>query len=63
MIKTHLSSVLLDNPDHQVAAALNLANRTGEVEDVVGSALLPASNSGAYINGQYIIMGGGTMAR
>ena len=63
VIKTRLSAALWDHSDLQETADENPANRIGEVGDVVGSALLLASDAGAYINGQYIIMDGGAMAR
>jgi len=63
VIKTRLSQALWDRPEVQELAEQNPANRIGEVEDVAGSALLLASDAGSYINGQYIIMDGGSMAR
>jgi dehydrogenase/reductase SDR family member 4 len=63
VIKTRLSAALWDHPGQQDTAPDNPAARLGEVDDVAGSALLLASDAGAYINGQYIIMDGGAMAR
>lgn len=63
VIKTRLSAALWDHPGQEDTPPANPAARLGEVEDVAGSALLLASDAGAYINGQYIIMDGGAMAR
>ena len=64
LIKTRLSQALWDNPQRQEQAeAAGPAGRIGEVKDVSGAALLLASDAGSYINGQYIIMDGGSMAR
>ena len=63
LIKTRLSQALWDNPQRQEQAEAGLAGQIGEVEDISGAALLLASGAGSFINGQYIIIDGGAMAR
>lgn len=63
VIKTRLSQALWDNPQTRELADAGLARRIGEVEDISGAALLLASEAGSFINGQYIIIDGGSMAR
>jgi NAD(P)-dependent dehydrogenase (short-subunit alcohol dehydrogenase family) len=62
LIKTDFARALWQNPeDERAKAALNPLRRLGEVSDVAGVVLMLASEAGAYINGQVIVIDGGSM--
>ena len=61
IIKTDFAKALYENPmTHQMAVKQIPLGRLGEVDDVSGVAVLLASRAGQYINGQTIVVDGGT---
>lgn len=62
LIKTDFAKALWQDPENERAkAAVNPLRRLGRVEDVAGVVVMLASAAGAYINGQVIVVDGGTM--
>ncbi|MBS3809903.1 MAG: SDR family oxidoreductase [Desulfobacterales bacterium] len=61
VIKTQLSRALWDGPQGEEAAGKMPLRRLGEVQDLAGAALLLASDAGAYMTGQYIVVDGGEL--
>jgi len=60
VIKTVLSRALWDNPQAEARFKASPMGRAGEVQDIAGAALLLASGAGAYINGETLIIDGGS---
>ncbi len=62
LIKTDFAKALWHDPEAERAkAAVNPLRRLGTVEDIAGVVVMLASPAGAYINGQVIVVDGGTM--
>lgn len=62
LIKTDFAKALWQDPEVERAkASANPLRRLGTVEDIAGVVLMLASAAGAYINGQTIVVDGGTM--
>lgn len=63
LIKTDFARALWDNPE--AAERFNKTHpmrRMGEPRDIAGAAVFLASAAGAYVNGQTIVIDGGTLA-
>ena len=60
LIKTDFARGLWENPDILKAYTSNVPmRRIGESDEIAGAAIMLASDAGAYINGQTIIIDGG----
>jgi NAD(P)-dependent dehydrogenase (short-subunit alcohol dehydrogenase family) len=61
LIKTDFARGLWENPDilNKVLES-NPMRRIGEPDEIAGAAILLSSNAGSYINGQTIVIDGGT---
>tara|TARA_B100001093_G_scaffold163510_1_gene155875 strand:+ start:125 stop:892 length:768 start_codon:yes stop_codon:yes gene_type:complete len=61
LVKTDFAKGLWENPDilNKVLES-NPMRRIGEPDEIAGAAILLSSNAGSYINGQTIVIDGGT---
>ena len=60
-IKTDFAKALWENPDIlKTVLGTTPMQRIGEPEEIAGVAVMLASNAGNYINGQTIVVDGGT---
>lgn len=62
-VMTDLPMSLLDDAQKQLFAERTAVKRWGQVEDMVGPALLLSSQAGAYITGTVILADGGMICR
>jgi NAD(P)-dependent dehydrogenase (short-subunit alcohol dehydrogenase family) len=63
MIRTELSRPNWSNPDYlKFYETITPLGRVGELSDIVGAALLLASNASSYISGSTILLNGGGLA-
>ena len=61
LIKTDFARALWENPDNlKRSLASTPMARIGEPEEIAGAAVFLASKAGAYVNGQMIVVDGGT---
>lgn len=61
LIKTDFARALWENPDNlKRSLASTPMNRIGEPEEIAGAAVFLASKAGAYMNGQMMVIDGGT---
>lgn len=61
LIKTDFARALWENPDNMKRSlASTPMNRIGEPEEIAGAAVFLASKAGAYMNGQMMVIDGGT---
>ena len=61
LIKTDFARALWENPDIlKTVLGTTPMQRIGEPEEIAGVAVMLASNAGNYINGQTIVVDGGT---
>ena len=61
LIKTDFAKGLWENPDILNAVLQsNPMKRIGEPDEIAGAAIMLSSNAGSYINGQTIVIDGGT---
>ena len=61
LIKTDFAKALWENPDIlKTVLGTTPMQRIGEPEEIAGVAVMLASNAGNYINGQTIVVDGGT---
>lgn len=60
---TDLPGSLLSDEEKRDFASRTALNRWGEPEELVGAALLLASDAGSYITGSTLVVDGGTLAR
>ena len=61
LIKTDFAKGLWENPDIlSKVLESNPMRRIGEPNEIAGAAILLSSNAGSYINGQTIVIDGGT---
>ena len=61
LIKTDFAKALWENPDILKAVLGNTPmQRIGEPDEIAGVAVMLASKAGEYINGQTIVIDGGT---
>lgn len=64
LVKTDFAKALWDNPKTLAAMlAASPLNRIGEPDDIVGAALLLASDAGRFITGTTIVVDGGATVR
>jgi len=61
ILKTRLSAALWDSPFSNEAAKRYPLGRFGEVEEIIGAALLLASDASSYITGHALVMDGGQL--
>ncbi|MGE4218345.1 MAG: SDR family NAD(P)-dependent oxidoreductase [Alphaproteobacteria bacterium] len=62
LIRTDFARALWENPDIlKKRVANNPLRRIGEPDEIAGAAVMLASAAGAYINGQTIVVDGGTV--
>ncbi|MCF8111895.1 MAG: SDR family oxidoreductase [Desulfobacteraceae bacterium] len=61
VIRTQLSRALWESDQGEKFAKGLPLRRLGEVDDIRGAALLLASDAGAYITGEYIVIDGGEL--
>jgi NAD(P)-dependent dehydrogenase (short-subunit alcohol dehydrogenase family) len=62
-IATDMPMSILSKPQQDALAARTAMNRWGRPEDLVGPALLLASDAGSYITGAVLVVDGGALAR
>jgi NAD(P)-dependent dehydrogenase (short-subunit alcohol dehydrogenase family) len=61
LIKTDFAKGLWENPDIlNTVLQSNPMKRIGEPDEIAGAAIMLSSNAGSYINGQTIVIDGGT---
>lgn len=60
LIETHMARVLIDNKEgYEAYLKRNPLRRHGQPEEIVGAALLFASEAGSYANGEVLVVDGG----
>ncbi|MDB2704872.1 SDR family oxidoreductase [Gammaproteobacteria bacterium] len=61
LVRTDFAKGLWENPDILKAVLqTNPMKRIGEPDEIAGAAIMLASSAGSYINGQTIVIDGGT---